>query len=335
VLLVGSKALEMYIPLNRVIHDWDIYMTEIEFDQFMVDNNQYLVKQTPHTTLFDIKGTLVEVKRESQFEPTDKYIFDNGVVAKTQTEFGLMCIPKIQIIYDMKQATALCIDEWKHTYDLKLIQKANFGLEENSQLFKDRLVETRARIARSNSNKFKFFHRTQYDNTKIATIPEYIVHDKLHEMIADLINVRIPTYLRIINGDVEVDMRLFNKLSHEQKLYLMVEESLVLALERWFIPQMVENGINYRLIDRFYNNNEAGATYQILKHVNIKGLKGEDADIVSFGRKHFNEIEILWKTCKERIAKNEGFPKWFFDEIFVAREKYKKGEQVGIHHDRY
>lgn len=330
-LLVGSKALEHYIKLDRVIHDWDLWMTEPEFCKFLNEYQSFLVKTTPHSTLFDINGSIVEITHEKQFEPTDVEIFESALGEPINTPFGYAIVPDIQTLFDMKLSTFNCMPEWKHDYDSKLIAK-NFSVELNTDLYNKRLIETKTRIERSKKNLYGFFHKNTHKETKIATIPEYIVHDRLHEMIADLIGLNIPTYIKTINGDYQTDMNMFNKLSHELKVSLMAEESLVLALERWFIPQMVENGINYRLIEKFYNNNEAGPTYALLKHVNIKGLIGEEPEIVQFGRDNFADIEKSWIAMKEKIKANGGLSQWFYNEIFAAREKYRKGEKVGIHH---
>lgn len=336
-LLVGSKALNAYLKLGRVIHDWDFWMSDAEASEFDNKYSDKKVKMTDFSTLYDIDGTIVEVKSESQFETTDGHIFDltkfDGFYENIETPWGKARVPCIQFIYDMKKATALCIDEWKHHYDLKLIEECyGHEIEKDSDLFEDRLKETKARIARSEKNKFEFFHKTALGDQKISGIPEYILHDRLHEMIADLTGIGLPTYLRITDGDVSISLDQFNKLSHYQKLCLMVEESLVLALERWFIPQMIENGINHKLIPKFYSNNEASPSYLLLKHVNIKGLIGEKDYITQFGRDNFADIEKLWIVMKDRIHGNGGFPQWFYNELFEIREKYRNGEKVGFHH---
>lgn len=336
-LLVGSRALDFYLPIDRVIHDWDLWMSQDEFNQFLVKYTQFLVKETPSSYVFDIHGEIVEIKNEAQFTPNDKRIWDESMAHPykntLETAWGTCVLPNIQTVYVMKCATALCIDEWKHHYDKKKIEEGYpCSIEENTDLFKERLAETQARVEKSKKNLHSFFHKNSHKETKIATIPEYIVHDRLHEIISDLTTKTVPTYTRIVTGDYKPDMELYKRLTFEQKVDLMAEESLVLALERWFIPQMVENGINYKLVERFYNNNEASATYMLLKHVNIKGLIGEEPEITQFGRDNFAVIEKRWLEMKEMIRKNGGFPKWFFDEIFVLRDKYRKGEKVGIHH---
>lgn len=339
-LLVGSKALLAYMPVNRIIHDWDIWMTMEEFNQFLVNNTQFLVKETSHSFVFDIHDEIVEIKTEKQFTPNDKKIWELTLFDpyhnSIETPWGKCRVPSIDIIYDMKCATALCIDEWKHHFDKAAIERGYpCCIQENSELFKERLVETQIRVKESKKNLHGFFHKNAHKETKIATIPEYIVHDRLHELISDLTTGTVPTYTRIVTGDYKPSKELFDKLTFMQKVDLMVEESIVLALERWFIPQMVENGINHKLVDRFYSNNEASPTYMLLKHVNIKGLIGEEPYITQFGRDNFAVIEKRWVKMKNDIYGNGGFPRWFFDEIFVLRDKYRNGEKVGIHNNSY
>lgn len=333
-LLVGSRALLTYLPLNRVLHDWDIWMSDSEFSEFNTKYKEFMVKSTNKSTLFDINGEIVEIKTPSQFEPTDEEIYHESLWSKNQIEtpFGKCRVPSIQLIHDMKAATAEFVSEWKHNYDLKLIEK-HYEIQKESSLYLQRLAETEKRVNASKKNKHSFFHRNQVMEEKIATIPEYIEHDRLHELITNAIGEhKLPTYKRITTADTDIAEELFNNLTYSQKIDLMVEESLVLALERWFIPQMVEKGINAQLIPMFYRNNEASPSYRLLHHTCIKGLKGEAPYITAFARENFNVIEKKWIWAKQRIYLNEGFPQHFYNELFELRERYKKGEKVGLHH---
>lgn len=331
-LLVGSHALNAYLPMNRVLHDWDFWMADSEYEEFRKKYKEFLVKETPKSSIFDIEGKIFEIKDESKFDPTDKIIFEENLFSskKIQTPLGIAIVPDIQTIYDMKKATAKCIDEWKHQYDLNLMKK-HFTFKA-TELFKQRLKETQERVEKSKKNKFSFFHKNAHFEKKIATIPEYIEHDYLHDIIADLIDIDMPTYKRITTGDYKISEEQFNKLTYAQKISLMVEETLVLCLERWFIPQMIENGINHRLIDKFYDNNEASPTYMLLKHVNIKGLVGEAEYITNFARENFNIIEKKFFYEKKNIKLKNGFPIHLYDQIFDLRERYRNGEKVGLHH---
>jgi hypothetical protein len=324
-ILIGSRALNHYMDLNRPMHDWDFIMDEYELTTFDSLYKHYKVKETNYSIIYDIQGNIVEIRNPKNLDPTDKELLElNQYCGEFYTETPFLCravVPKIQFLYDIKKSTKLCIDEPKHSHDLNLIEK-HFDIHLETNFFKRRLAETKERTDKSNKVKYDFFHKYH--------IPEYVLHDRLHDMIADLLDMNYPTYKRITVADTDISEELFNKLTHEQKISLMMEESLVLNLERWFIPQMVENGINYRLIDKFYNNNEAMPTYLILKHVCVKGLKGEADYITKFSRLHFFEIEKEWIKAKEKIKSKKGFPTWFFNELFELRKQYKQGNKVGI-----
>jgi hypothetical protein len=322
-ILIGSQALNHYVPLNRKMHDWDFIMTREELVDFHCEYYQYKVKETDYSILYDINGTIVEIRNPDHLDPTDEVLLSNPVnyVKKMNTPFGETYVVELAYLYDIKRSTAECIPEHKHQYDLKLMQDTfKFTNEFESQFYKKRLAETQQRTKKTNKDMYDFFHKYH--------IPEYVVHDRLHEMIADLLDLPMPTYVRTITGAVTTVPELYHKLTHEQKVSLMVEESIVLSLERWFIPQMIENGINYRVIDKFYNNNEAMPTYKILKHVNLVGLKGEADYVVQFGKDNFFEIEKEWIKAKEVIKAKGGFPDWFFQELFDLRKRYKNNENI-------
>lgn len=324
-IVIGSIALNFHIPLKRKIHDIDLLGTQEEFDDFYKTWGNCLVKNTKYSYIFDIEGAIVEFRNPSDLDETDLVLLGEYYKKPYQyidTIYGKLIVPELEVLYDIKKATIAFINEPKHLYDFDLIKDA-IGIQKDTSFYKQRLEETRQRSEQSGKKLYDFFHKYH--------IPEYILHDRLHEIFVDLLDITIPTYKRITTAETDIAEELFNKLTHEQKVSLMVEESLVLNLERWFVPQMVENGINYKLIDHFYNNNEAMPTYKILKHVNLTGLKGEAKYITDFGKANFFEIEKSWIAAKEKIKAKGGFPGWFFQELFNLREKYKKGEKIGFH----
>lgn len=329
-IFIGSRALKNYINLNRKLHDWDFLMTLEEIGDFNRKYLKYQVKSTSHSLVYDILGEIVEVTNPENLDYSDKILLRTKYRQIVETPFGSCYLPQIETLYDIKKATALFIEEPKHKHDQQLIEIAYPHLKDvETGFFEMRRDEIKNRIAKSNKVMYDFFH-----NEKISKIPEYILHDRLHIIISDLLGLSIPTYQRITTAETDISENLFNKLTHKQKIDLMVEESLVLNLERWMVPQFVEQGINYRLIDMFYNNNEAMPTYKILKHVNLTGLKGEAKYITDFGKANFFEIEKEWIAAKEKIKCVGGFPKSFFEELFALREKFKRGVEIGYHNKK-
>lgn len=322
-ILIGSKALNFHVKVDRIQHDWDIIGDESEVSFFLEKWKKFLVKETNYSYVFDIENNIIELRNPISFAQTDKDLINfQRRFSIVETNFGIFRVPNIQVLYDIKKSTHLCIDNLKHRNDTILIEN-NFDILQDTLFFKTRLRETRERISKENKVKHEFFHKYH--------LPEYIQHDRLHDMLADLLNINLPTYKRITTSEVEISETLFNKLDHSQKIDLMVEESLVISLERWLIPQFVENGINHTLIKSWGNNNEAMPTYLLLKHVCLTGLKGEAKYITDFSKDNFFEIEKRWVSYKKKIEEKKGFSNWFYDELFSLRKSYVKNEEIELH----
>ncbi len=325
--LIGSKALQEYVKdIGRTTHDYDVLMSQEEFDQFDHIYRRYFIKKVGYTYLYEIVCVgIVEVLIEPGFTSSDKDIWYYAISKDfiVDLPFGKAAVLSVESLFDVKKATAEFILEPKHKHDLEVMVKnyPYLGSRMDTEFYIKRREEIRERISKQDKVKYDFFHKYH--------IPEYIKHDYLHEVIADLMDLAIPTYERITTAEVIISEKFFNNLTHEQKVSLMVEESLVLALERWFIPQMIERGINYKLIGIFDNNNEGLPTYKILKHCCITGLKGEAEYITNFARENFFEIEKEWIKAKAKIKEKNGFKDDFYKQIFELRDKYKNGEKVG------
>lgn len=320
--LIGSRALQHYIPnIGRVVHDWDFMVSKKELEKFHSTYSQHLIKTVNGVTLYEIPSIgVVELSCVEGWMPSDFLMYE-ACLELTETFFGKALVPPLNMLYEMKLATAEFIKEPKHEHDVELmeVECVKFG-EKYSEFYHMRRAEIKARLEKETKVKYDFFHKYH--------IPEYIKHDYLHEVIVDLIGQALPTYIKITTAETDIGEELFNRLTHQEKVSLMAEESLVLALERWFVPQMVENGINFKLLEVFDNNNEGLPTYKILKHCCITGLKGEAEYITNFSRANFFEIEKLWIDYKQKIKEKGGFSSDFYCIIFKLREDYKKGINV-------
>lgn len=321
-ILIGSRALQHYIgDIGRVVHDWDLMMSTRELNDFALKYGQYLIKTVKDYTLYEIPEIgVVEVFCMTGWMPSD-YILYETCQDMIMTPFGGALVPPLDMLFEMKKATAEFIKEPKHEHDVELmeVECVEFG-KQYSEFYDMRRSEIKARLEKETKVKYDFFHKYH--------IPEYIKHDYLHEVIVDLIDQALPTYVKITTAETDIGEELFNRLTHQEKVSLMAEESLVLALERWFIPQMIENGINFKLLEVFDNNNEGLPTYKILKHCCITGLKGEAEYITNFSRANFFEIEKLWIDYKKKIKEKGGFSSDFYGIIFKLRDEYKKGINV-------
>lgn len=325
-LLFGSRALNYYIPLNRPLHDWDIIVDQDSYNIISKKYKDNLVKSTDYSDLYRIGDEFVEVRGPKHHDESDKQLLHKYLYYEAnslQQPMGIAKILSIDELWAIKAATYEYIKEPKHKYDLDIIEGSDYynPLDKKSELFYIRSKEIQERVLKSKQIKQEFFHKYH--------IPEYIYHDEIHAMLADLIELKIPTYQLITNGDVSIAEEQFRLLTQAEKVNLMVEESLVLAFERWFNPQMIENGINHRLIPLFFDNDEGSPTYQILKHCCLTGLKGEAEYITSFAKNNFFEIEKAWISMKSMV-KCKGIPKWYLEKLFDIRKRKLNGEQVDL-----
>ena len=75
-----------------------------------------------------------------------------------------------------------------------------------------------------NKSKYDFFN---------DSIKYFLPHDDIHLAVA--IEDR-PAYTKCLTGEVMFSNKLFNQLDYQSKMYMVLEESFVLALERCLIP---------------------------------------------------------------------------------------------------
>ena len=80
-------------------------------------------------------------------------------------------------------------------------------------------------------------------------------HDYLHTVLIKHPHFKgqaLPTYTKILVGEVEVGEHLFNTLSHEEKCNLVIEEVMCMAFERMFHSNYKVN--YYRMLKKFLMN---------------------------------------------------------------------------------
>lgn len=86
-------------------------------------------------------------------------------------------------------------------------------------------------------NDSRLLHFPKLDKSKNQffndSVNYYVDHDYLHELVA--IEDK-PAYIKCLTGEVMFSNKLFNQLDYQSKMYMVLEESFVLALERCLIP---------------------------------------------------------------------------------------------------
>ena len=202
--VTGSQALHHYGLLkNRVPADWDL----------IAIHEKELIN-TPNVTL-DISDA------NSEFERTNRIIFEKSQSGdKIKSPLGEAVVIPLNLLKVMK-LSSLPLNKVKNSFDLEQLNHIILS-KEDLVLLAERTLETLKKIE---LQKSKFFNR--------YAIPRFFYHDELHLFVSSN-----PVYKRVLDDQVNVSEERFNNLSDSDKVLLFWEESFVLALERYFIPNV-------------------------------------------------------------------------------------------------
>lgn len=242
-LLVGSKALKHWLPQSRNGMDFDLIATRAEFDNLLeINKDKILHHRVNHDGIkhgLRISGKPVEVELA---EPGKS----NEMLMKLSTGpmtslFGcdVQVADPAVLIAVKKSHMNLPINWWKHITDyhrLKALHPVMTDLHEKA--WKLRRVESETRWGRMPkvnlmvSNE-EFFGKSQ------KVVNRVFVHDDLH--LSTCFYDR-PMYERLKKDQslAWCDGKLFDALSHGDKIKCVQEEAFSIALERKVIPAMNE-----------------------------------------------------------------------------------------------
>lgn len=204
--VTGSHALQYYGLLKgRIPADWDLIM------------------ERPKACVKTQEGTFDISDANSLEEPTNRIIFDKSQSGpRIKTPLGEAVVIPLSLLKVMKMSS-IPLNKVKNLEDLKSLEDVDLTTEE-VLLVSKRLNETHKKIE---SQKSKFFNK--------YSIPRFMDHDELHLLINPA-----PVYKQAIssNSAVEINEELFLKLSLDDQKKIFWEESFVLSLERWLIPNV-------------------------------------------------------------------------------------------------
>ena len=193
-------------------------------------------------------------------------------------------IPCLEDLYTIKLSH--CFWSLKHDKTISdIILISRKGIEPNIILFN--LLKRHWKTVHGNKD-FLSLRKTKaefFDNA----ITEIIEHDKLHEIVA--FNEE-PVYRKCLkkNNEVLLDYNKFSLLTHQEKIDMFREEIMVIALERYAIPNQFDlpSGVCY---------------YRAFKTVLTRLVKGRFANFMAFNMDEilsYNMVE-QYKKVKELI----------------------------------
>ena len=266
--VIGSFALleDDFQSFRKNIADMDIIMPKYYFPYF-IENEEVEWRSVSDEALH--MADSIKLKLKSNKLPIE-ILFSDGV---SSLEFILSQICKdqlyapIEVLYSLKKAHIhFPIKFKKHIQDLmymryKLREKLGITLDQDLIAESDLLdhyptltymhfIETEKRRGKLKTPKMAESTKQFFGKSK-KYVKSYFIHDNMHLAMA---HDQDPIYLRILKegAEVETDHELWKKLTIQQRIWCVLEEVYVIALERKILPQMFEEQV-----DKYYTPEEA------------------------------------------------------------------------------
>lgn len=248
--IIGSQAIAHHYPdFPRTPHDTDI-VVDRETYQSAISNRDDIefLKENENGW-----SSIVKFRGSGYIE----YFIADGVesletlLMNSMTSWGGYAPP--EILYSLKKAHIhYPIKFHKHIHDFmflrdKLLEQNGIPLELYLNSHVDYLDEvpefthihrkcTEQRLGKVKTPKMKESKEQFFGKSK-KYVQSYFVHDDMHKAIA-LMHEGDPVYEKILaeGAEVETDPVLWSKLTLQQKIWCVLEEVYVIALERKVLP---------------------------------------------------------------------------------------------------
>lgn len=264
--VIGSFALlnDNFAEFRKNIADMDIIMPKSYFPHFI--ENEVIEWRTVSDEALHMADS-IKLKFKSQKLPIE-ILFSDGV-SSLELILEQICKDKlyapIEVLYSLKKAHInFPVKFKKHIQDLmymryKLREKLGITMDQDLAAESDlldhfpALTEMHFRETEKRRGKLKTpkmaESKAQFFGKSKNYVKSYYEHDNMHLAMA---HDQDPIYHRILREDAEVetDPELWKKLTIQQKIWCVLEEVYVIALERKILPELFEC--------HAYENNELG-----------------------------------------------------------------------------
>lgn len=232
-ILIGSRALLIRAPqlLNRSPRDFDFFGHEEEIFTFIKDFDLSSPKRKKNKILIDSEDIPCEFELIESSESAK--LFESLVVKDHETittDFGL--VPNVNLLFTLKASHRFLKNSphfWKTARDYHCLKAAGAVIvPEYQEFFSLREKETYTYLhPKLNVDKDNFFKGDQI---------EYVYdHDSIHEAMKHL-DKPAYSFFQKDGAQVACDKNKFFALPEQTKIFSILEETYVLALERSQIP---------------------------------------------------------------------------------------------------
>ncbi len=244
-IIIGSHALgyRISLPLTRPFKDLDIICSYDQFDTWIKwQNSEQTVKECypiDHgkkmivKTKFGIHEFEIAWDNSTAKEFTNLVYNDKNSQTREFDSFGLVSIPSLNALYALKMSHRYLKNSphfLKTMSDIKLMEKSGAIIQDEYKTwFKERQKATYDYgHPKLNQNKNGFFDVNQ-------GVTYIYDHDTIHQAMAHLEKPAYE-YYKSPNAEVMCSKEDFFNASEQIRLYGVLEEAYVLALERSQIP---------------------------------------------------------------------------------------------------
>lgn len=253
--IVGSTAMKYHFPdFPREPKDTDVICTIAIMDlAFFYAEKQDLIdfyKVKTHSGIIKYKDIQKPVEylfsddQKSLAMILDHYTNDEGYI----TPEALYSLKKAHIHFPVKfdkhiQDLMFLREKLRHKLGISLDTDLNSEtdlLDHIPALTELHFKETERRVGKLKTPKMDKTTEEFFGKSK-NYVTSYYVHDNMHKAIAE-IHQGTPVYLEILKAgsEVETDSKLWQQLTINAKIWCVLEEVYVIALERKILPQMFE-----------------------------------------------------------------------------------------------
>lgn len=257
--IIGSQAMKHHFPdFPRIPADCDVICTKETFSKVYRAARAFGTLKT-----IQGDGGWSNIIRYTDISYPVEYLFSDGQksLELILDQFSDNEYAPIPVLYSIKKAHIhFSIKFDKHIQDFMFLRKklreikeisleADLGSESDlldsyPALTELHFKETEKRLGKLRTPKMnqsveKFFGKSK------KFVKSYYVHDNMHKAIAEL-HSGSPIYESILKEgkEVETDYELWKKLSIQEKIWCVLEEVYVIALERKIIPSLFQSDIS-------------------------------------------------------------------------------------------
>jgi hypothetical protein len=232
-ILIGSMALAHHVDIGRVPADVDIlgaYDEIMKFRQKVGIKVCYPINEGRSIYMRNDEGTIIEAEvcwEDSMAERLNNFIRKHDDWGVTGNDW---LVPSLDMLYLLKLSHRYKKDSphFKKTLDdILFMRKLGAKIRpEHEEFFKQREKETYTNSApKLNVSRADFF------DSNVTGVVQVYQHDAVHEAVKHLDRPAYE-YFKPNTAEVMCSKAMFEKCSDEVKLYSVVEEAMVLAIER-------------------------------------------------------------------------------------------------------